>query len=377
MNLSSTSQFVPQVTPDVAIFLRSLYGGGAERAMLNLAHSMIDQGLKVDLLLARVEGQYLSHVRPEVRIVDLKARQVAKSLFTLMSYLKQVQPRTLLVTLHYPCEIALLAKQLTGVPTRIIISEQNTLSVEAKLTPKLSARLSPLAARFFYPWADGITAVSKGVADDLARVTRLQRERIQIIYNPVVSDQMLLQAQEPVEHPWFTPGNPPVILAVGRLYLQKDYPTLLRAFAKVRQVKSVRLMILGDGPERENLTKLTQELDIAEDVALPGFAQNPHAYMTKAAVFVLSSAWEGLPTVLIEALAVGTPVVSTNCESGPSEILAQGKYGHLTPVGDSQAIAQAILQVLNSGGQKVDPHWLEQYTPEVCAQKYVNIMGIS
>lgn len=365
-----------QVPPDVAIFLRGLYGGGAEKIMLNLAYGFVERGLNVDLVLARAAGPYLEQVSPKVRVVDLKAQSAASSLPKLTHYLRQVRPTTMLVALHYPCEIAVLAKRLAGVSTRVIVSEHNTLSQEAVGIPQMSVRLTPLAARLFYPWADGIVAVSQGVADDLGQITRLSSNRIQVIYNPIVLPELFTLAQEPVEHPWFKPSEPPVILGVGRLHPQKDFPTLIRAFAEVRKVQQARLMILGDGPERQALTTLVSELGLTEDVAFPGFVQNPYAYMAKAAVFVLSSAWEGLGNVLVEAMAIGTPVVSTNCESGPGEILADGKYGALVPVGDSAAIAQAIMSILTGTTQKLDSGWLDQFTLEVCIQKYLALLGL-
>jgi glycosyltransferase involved in cell wall biosynthesis len=200
-------------------------------------------------------------------------------------------------------------------------------------------------ARWFYPWADAIVTVSQGSADDLVRLG-LSSERIRVIYNPVVTPELFEKAKEPLEHDWFEPGSPPVILGVGRLEKQKDFPTLIRAFAQVRQQRPARLMILGEGQDRPALEALVQELGIEEDVALPGFVANPFAYMARAGVFVLSSLFEGLPTVLIEAIAVGTKVVSTDCESGPAEILENGLYGKLVPVGDSKGIAEAILSTL-------------------------------
>ena len=374
MKISKIQQHQPST--DIAIFVRSLHGGGAEKVLLNLASGFIERGLNVDLLLARATGSYLEQVPPKVRVVDLKAEWVPSSLPKLTHYLRQVRPTTLLAALHYPCEIAVLAKRLAGVSTRVIVSEHNTLSREAVGIPQMSVRLTPLAARLFYPWADGIVAVSQGVADDLGQITRLSSDRIQVIYNPIVLPKLFTLAQEPVEHSWFKPGEPPVILGVGRLHPQKDFPTLIRAFAEVRKVQQARLMILGDGPERQALTTLVSELGLTEDVAFPGFVQNPYAYMAKAAVFVLSSAWEGLSTVLVEAMAVGTPVVSTNHESGPREILAEGKYGAIVPVGDSAAIAQAITSILTGNTQKLDPGWLDQFTLEVCVQKYLALLGL-
>ena len=370
------SQKKKQSPPDAALFLRGLYGGGAERVLLTLAQGFVERGLKVDLVLARAEGPYLEQVHPKVRIVDLQAQWMPSSLPKLVKYLRQAQPLNLLAALHYPCEIALWARQLAGGSTRIIVSEHNTLSLEAARIPQLSVQLTPLAARLFYPWADAIVAVSQGVATDLSQIARLRADRLQVVYNPVITPELFSLAQEPVEHPWFQPGAPPVILGVGRLHPQKDFPTLIRAFDRVRQIRPARLIILGDGPERAKLTALIAELGLNDDVILPGFVQNPYAYMSKANVLVLSSLYEGLPTVLIEALAVGTPVVSTNCESGPAEILAQGKYGHLTPVGDSEAIAAAISSVLAGHYPIVEPHWLEQFTLEISIQKYLAVLNL-
>jgi glycosyltransferase involved in cell wall biosynthesis len=196
---------------------------------------------------------------------------------------------------------------------------------------------------YFYPWADAIVAVSKGVADDLARVARLPRDRIKVIYNPVVTEALFRKAEEPLEHPWFLSGCPPVILGVGRLTAAKDFPTLIRAFARVRESQLARLLILGEGEKRDSLEKLVRELRLERDVSMPGFMDNPYAYMRKSSIFVLSSCWEGLPNVLIEAMACGCQVISTNCPSGPEEILRGGHYGKLVPVGDAEALAKAIL----------------------------------
>ncbi|MEW5860320.1 MAG: glycosyltransferase [Cyanobacteriota bacterium] len=382
---------MPQDPPRIALFLRNLGNGGAERIMLSLAQGFAKQGQKVDMVLTKAEGTYLAQVPPEVRVVDLKASQFdnrknfkfptslqsTSSLPKLVRYLRQERPLALLSATHYPNEIAVLAKHLARVPTRIVVSEHITLSVEARRVDQRSSRLAPLMARLFYPWADGIVAVSKGVAQDLALITRLPLERHPVIYNPVITPELIEKAKQPVEHPWFTDGEPPVVLGVGRLVEQKDFATLIRAFAEVRRVRPARLMILGDGKERSQLNTLVRELGLENDVALIGFVKNPYAYMARAAVFVLSSAWEGLPTVLIEAMAVGTPVVSTNCESGPEEILNNGKYGALVPVGDSKAIAQAILSVLAGNFKQVDPDWLDQFTWETSTQKYIDLLGIA
>jgi glycosyltransferase involved in cell wall biosynthesis len=282
----------------------------------------------------------------------------------------------MLSALHYANEIAVWAKRFAGTSTRVIVSEHNTFSQAIQHTSKTKRRLLPFFVRHFYPWADSIVAVSQGVANDLARSTGLLRESIQAIYNPVITPELLEKTKEPLEHPWFAPSEPPVILGVGKLEAQKDFPTLIRAFAQVRQVRPARLMILGWGPDRPKLEALVRELGLEADVSLSGYVDNPYPYMAKASVFVLSSAWEGLPTVLIEAMAVGTPVVSTDCPSGAAEILGSGKYGLLTPVGDSQALAKAILEVLSNQLPAVDPNWLEQFSLPVSTRQYLDVLAI-
>ncbi|MDX2230097.1 MAG: glycosyltransferase [Leptolyngbyaceae cyanobacterium bins.349] len=360
----------------VAFLIGTFGGGGIERITAHLAHSFVKLGVKVDLVLNRGESPHLWRMPVETRIIDLKQPRLSMSLPGLINYLRQERPPVMLAADHYLNELALVARRIAGVPTRIYVAEHNQLSQTARRTGKLKARLAPLLTRFLYPWADGIVAVSNGVAKDLAQTASLPLERIQTIYNPVITPEILASAKEPVDHSWLNTQDVPVILGVGKLEAQKDFPNLIRAFAKVRQVKPARLMILGWGPDRPQLETLVQELGLQDDVDLPGYVQNPYAYMARSAVFVLSSAWEGLPTVLIEAMALGTPVVSTDCESGPDEILAGGKYGYLTPVGDSAALANAILQVLSGRSKPVEQSWLDQFGLEIATQKYLKTLGI-
>ncbi len=369
------SNNMAQSSPHIAIYLRTIFDCGVDRVMINLARGFVKHGLKVDLVLNSVGGRLLSQFPPEVRIVDLKAPRLLTSMPDVIGYLRREKPLALLSSGHYVNEVALWAKSLALTSTRLVVSEHNVLSLNAKLTNH--ERWSPLLAKLFYNWADGIVAVSQGVAQDLVQITNLPRSRIRVIYNPIVTPELLDKSQESPDHPWFKEGEPPVILGVGRLEPQKDFPNLIRAFARVRQMQPARLIILGSGKEKSKLNALIRELGLEKDVALLGFVNNPYAYIAKAAIFALSSAWEGLPTVIIEAMALGTPVVSTNCESGPAEILAEGKYGSLVPVGDSKAMAEAILRVLSGNSQTVDSAWLEQFTQETAIEKYLDVLGIS
>lgn len=330
----------------LALFVPSLRGGGAERVMVDLANSFSRRGFPVDLVVAKAEGPYLAEVAPTVRLVNLQHRQVARCLPALIAYLRRRRPQAVLSTLPNANLGVLWARRLSGVTTRVVIREANSMSRVTTHAIAWKSRLVPYLAAHWYAQADAIIAVSAGVADELAGTLAIPRDRIRVIYNPSVTPDLFARAQEPPEHPWFTADELPVILAVGRLTRQKDYPTLLHAFSRVRKHYAVRLVILGEGEERLSLEGLVRELGMAQDVALPGFMTNPFSYMAHAAVFVLSSAWEGLPNTLIQALALGTPVVATDCVSGPREILDDGQYGPLVPVGDVEALAGAIGQTL-------------------------------
>ncbi len=331
----------------LALFLPSLRGGGAERVVVNLARGFAERGLQVDLVLANAEGPYLSQVPQSVRVVDLKSKRVLYSLPGLVRYLRMERPKALLSAMDHANVVALWAKKLARVPPRVVVSVHNTISIATKRAKNMRGRMMPLFIRKFYPWADVIVAVSKGVAEDLAEITGLPEERIRVIYNPVITPELFAKAEEPVDHPWFRPGEPAVMLGIGRLTAQKDFPTLIRAFALVRKQRPARLMILGEGEERPKLEALVREQGLEEDVALPGFVDNPYKYMKRAAVFVLSSCWEGFGNVLVEAMACGTPVVSTDCPSGPREILDGGRWGRLVAVGDVGSMAKAIEETLD------------------------------
>ncbi|NWO57347.1 MULTISPECIES: glycosyltransferase [Chromohalobacter] len=328
----------------IAVFLPSLAGGGAERVMVTLANGFAARGVPVDLVVVAAEGAYLEDVSPRVRLVELGASRVLFSLPALVRYLRRERPHALLSALNHANIVALWARKLARTRTRLVVSERNTLSRD--LSSDRFERVVPWLMRLSYPTADAIVAVSGGVADDLAQTVRLPRERIDVVYNPINSNLPLL-SEAPVVHPWLAEGEPPVIVAAGRLTVQKDFATLVEAFAMVRRTHRARLVILGEGELRATLEARIEELGIAEDVALPGFVDNPYPWMRQASLFVLSSAWEGFCNVLAEAMACGTPVVSTDCPSGSAEILENGKWGRLVPVGDASALARAIAATLD------------------------------
>jgi glycosyltransferase involved in cell wall biosynthesis len=359
----------------IAIYMPSLFGAGGQRSMLNLAHGIADKGYKVDLVLAVKEGEFLSDVRNTVNLVDLKASRALTSLPPLVSYLRHEEPDALLSVFGYVNIVSIWAWRLASVNTKLFVNEQNTVSQEAGNASNFRQRMTPGLMKRFYPMADGIIVVSNGVRDDMAQVTGIPREGITVIYNPsVMATEVLEKAKEPLEHPWFKPDQPPVLVAVGRLEQQKDYPMMIKAFSKVREAQPARLLILGEGRDRPSLENLISEYGLNQDVSLPGFVSNPYAYLSRASIFVLSSRWEGLPTVLIEALCCGTKVVSTDCPSGPKEILKDGKYGPLTPVGDSEAFASAIISSLRNNSPNPPAESWQPYELGTIVDQYTNLL---
>jgi glycosyltransferase involved in cell wall biosynthesis len=325
-----------------ALFVGSLGMGGVERAMALLARKLAEQGLNIDLVAVKAEGENLDRIPNTVRIIDLDAPRAIAAIPKLMQYLRQNRPQAMIAAQTYINLVALWARKRAGGATRVIVCEHSTLSVAASRDPNRRGKILPTLARWFYPQADAIVAVSSGVADDLAQVTGISRDKIQVIYNPIAVAEIQEKAKQVVEHAWFRPGEPPVIVSVGRLAPAKDYLNLMRAFAILKKTTPARLMIIGEGSEREHLEALARELDCTQDIELPGMMLNPFPYVARSAIFALSSRWEGLPTSLIEALACGTPVVATDCKSGPAEILDGGRYGKLVPIGDPVALAEAI-----------------------------------
>lgn len=361
----------------LAIFLPSLRGGGAERIMVTLANGFAERGYPIDLVLASAEGPYLKDVTSQVRVVDLRAGRVIKSLWPLARYMRRERPSALLSALNHANVVTMLARRVARVPVRLVVSEHSTPSAAASGTQPRRASVVHTAMRWLYPRADAIVAVSNGVADDLARFARLPRDRLTTIYNPIDIARVQQLADTPLDHPWFVPGQPPVVLGIGRLAEPKDFPTLLRAFARLRAVRPARLMILGEGELRDELETLAAELGLSADaVTFPGFVDNPFAYLRRAALFVLSSRWEGLPGVLIEALACGAAVVATDCPSGPAEILEDGRWGRLVPVGDVERLAAAMAEVLSTPPERL-PDVAQRaldFAPELAIDAYLSSM---
>lgn len=344
-----THSNAPSQSRPIAFFLPNLEGGGAERIMVTIANECARRGHSVDLVLGEAVGPYLSSVDSGVNIVDLEAKKILASLFPLCSYLWKRKPRALISALNRANLVALGAGMLTGRRTPIVVSERNHLSAATLSETGRYGRILPKLIQALYPFSMKVVAISQGVADDLVETAGLKREKVAVIHNPIDFEKVRQMAQKPIDDGDIELDGP-IILAVGRLHPQKDFVTLLNAFSILRKTVPANLVILGEGPEKARLEEEATSLGVRQFVYMLGRKENPFSYMRKADVFVLSSRHEGFGNVLVEAMACGCKVVSTNCPSGPSEILEDGRWGVLIPVGEPKAMAEAINRAL------VEPH---------------------
>ncbi|MFM6119691.1 MAG: glycosyltransferase [Sphaerospermopsis kisseleviana] len=360
----------------ITLFLPSLAGGGAQKIMVYLANGFAQRGFAMDLVLIKAEGPYLPLVSDQVRVIDLNCPRVLASLPSLIRYLKTEKPHAILSTLDDANVIAIIARFLSGGSQKIVVRVATSWSSLMLYEKGIRLRVTQVLAKYLYPGVNQVIAVSEGVAQDLVKSHNIPHNKVTTIYNPAMTPELLHQAQEPLNHPWFAQGKLPVILSVGRLTLAKDFTTLIRAFAHLNQQHSARLMILGEGEDRAKLESLVKSLGLEEQVSLPGFVDNPFPYMKQASVFVLSSNREGMPNALLQAIACGTPVVATDCPSGPREILEDGKWGKLVTVGDVDAMAEAIMASLQGETQRPSLEILEsRFGLDTIVDQYLSILG--
>lgn len=331
----------------ISIVLPNLRGGGAERLAIYLANYWVNYGIEVEFILMKNEGELLPLLSNKVRVISLNVDRIKSSIWTLRYHLRKTQPDVTWVGMWPLTSAAVIAWLLAARPGKIFLTDHNQLSISCVRELRLSPLWLKLVMNATYPFATGVMAVSKGVASDISLLSGFPEDSIKVIYNPAATGVSPVRASPSERRELWGNGFDLHILTVGSFKLQKNHALLLRAFSKLRQTLNAKLTILGEGDLRQAMEKQITELGLEGKVSLPGFYKDPYPWFRSADLFVLSSDWEGLPTVLIEALECGIPVVSTDCPSGPSEILENGRYGRLVPVGNVDALADAMIASLN------------------------------
>jgi glycosyltransferase involved in cell wall biosynthesis len=355
----------------VAFFIPSFGDGGVERMLVNLAGGLARRGVEVDFLTRSSDGPFLGLLDPAVRLLETRSDGVFAVQPFLWRYLRETRPDFVLCAKDKAGEAAVLARRLSGVAFKLVMRPGTTISERLAKRSAIKRWRVYRMIRVVYGEAVAVVGNSEGVVRDIADIGHLPASRMHLIRNPVVTPQVTAFAAEPLEHPWFAPGQPPVIVGVGGLRTQKGFDTLLTAFAKVRASRPCRLMILGEGRLRNRLRDQAVRLGVDADFALPGFDPNPYRYLSRAGLYVLASRWEGSPNALTEALAIGVPVVAADCPSGPREILRGGVVAPLVPVDDADAMAAAMNRVLDAPGDRgARQAAVAEYTVELCAQRY-------
>ncbi len=361
----------------IAVYTTGLGSGGVGRMRVHLIREWIRRGHSVDLVMASSHSPLEGLIPGEAYVHVIGTSHRWMSIPRLASYLIRRRPEVLLTDRTRLNASALTAVQWGPRTTRVFTSIHLPQAQKLERMRPAKRMSEEKAIRRLLPKNQKIIAVSKGVADDLVRHFDIPEDRVEVIYNPVVVPDIHELAAATPATPLFDEAPGPLIMAAGRMTAQKDFPTLVRAFGILAERRSCRLAILGDGEKKKELLAMAGRMGLNDRIRLPGYVMNPYQYMARADVFVLSSAWEGFGNVVAEAMALGIPVVSTDCPYGPREILMDGALGPLVPVGDPGAMADAIDGVL---ARPMDPGRLkaaaQRYTVERCADRFLEVFGM-
>jgi glycosyltransferase involved in cell wall biosynthesis len=355
----------------ICIFPDRLDNGGVGRYAINLSEALLAQGAKVDIFVTAETGELFPQ-RPKQARLFVGGGSTKTSVLPLFKYLRSERPDLLITANGYIDILSVVVNMLARHSTQQVVTIHTARSADDMSGKERLKQIYDGLCRWLYPWSKHVVAVSEAVAKD-AR-TYFGLKKVQVIYNPVVTPSLYTKSQDKAEHPFYQQKTAPILLAIGRLTTQKDFGTLLKAFALIRKQQNVKLLILGEGEDRPMLETLAKELNINQDLSMPGFVDNPYPYIKEADVLVSSSAWEGLPTVLIEALALGTPVVATDCPGGSGEILMGGTYGGLVEMKNPTMLAQSVIHTLAT---PPDPTTLKErgqmFSMEASAKKYLEL----
>jgi len=331
--------------------------------MVKIANELQERGYKIEIIVVDATGPYKSLIKPEIEVAEIGGSNTVDILYNLWTHLRNTETNVLLSTMEIPNIVSVVATRRLSIPTVIRIASVNSMrSRQGK------HKLIPTLKRLTYPHAESIVTISDGVARDLSDIIGVPAPRMRTIHNPAYDPDIPCESREPVEHKWLNDQKKNVVIGVGNMKPAKDFSTLLDAMARVDN-EDTHLIILGKGDLKHELVQQATALGIRGRVSFPGFVDNPYAYMAKADVFALSSAWEGFGNVIVEAMACETPVVCTDCPGGPAEILDKGTYGHLVSVGDDAAMSEAIQEMLDD---PTEPELLVSRAQDFMIEKIVD-----
>ncbi len=362
----------------VAIYLHDLSGGGAERQSLIIAEEFRRHGVDVTLVVHRLRGPLLDQVPAGLRVIDLASSRTLQDVPRLARFLRREQPDILVANVDLNNVAALLAKALAFSRTKVVICQHNPISAGYLRSENWLYRYVGRSYKALGPLIDRAVAVSCGVAEELVTLASVPRDRITTINNPVVGPDFQDRCDEVIEHPWFNQPGRPVFVTAGRLVAQKDHESMLRALAIHRRTIDSRLILLGTGPLQDHLKSVAAQLGLTDAVDFAGFHANALPFFRQADAFLLSSRAEGFGNVLVEAMACGTPVISTRCEHGPKEILEHGRFGVLVEPDDAEALATAMNGVTTLRERfptDVLRQRANQFSYAACASRYMALFS--
>ena len=330
----------------ISFFSYDMRVGGAEKMILTLLPRFINAGYSVDLVLVKKAGAFLNEIDPGVTIISLGKEHVSQSLIPLIRYFKKTKPDIFISSLTHLNTISILARIISRAKTKTIITEHSSITIN-NLQKGGKEVILVFLAKFLYPHADKTVVVSEGAAQNLIEALKINPNKVQKIYNPIDIDRIRILASETIDESWLNEKNAPVLIAIGRLEQEKNFFFLLDVFQTLIKKRKARLLILGEGSEREALEQQIRAYGIQNDVKLPGIKTNPYPYIAAADILLCTSRYEGFNITLVESLACGTPVISIDCPYGPAEILENGKYGQLIPPGDRYGMVNAIIAAID------------------------------
>lgn len=373
------AQMIRNLSPKIAIFLSTSGHSGVDRAMAKMIPELCRRGFRIDLLQVKNHGPYINDEIDNLRLVPLGRSHTMSCFGPVISYLKREKPDVLFSDKDKANRVSLLAARVAKSAARIVVRSGTIMSINLKNRSFIEVLFHKLSMQYLYPDAHAVIVPSIYARDDLARLCPLTPEQIDVVPFPVVDETLLAMSKELPSHPWLIKKTCPVIVAVGELSPRKDHATLIRAFAELRSSRPCKLLIIGRGGLKTSLLQMIAKLGLESDIHLLGFLPNPYPYIANADLLVHTATFEGLGMVLVESLYLQTPVIATDCQGGPREILADGKYGKLVPVADPRKLAEAIndeFSRVNGNTAGCFTNAIAPYTLASSVDGYLRSMGL-